>query len=137
MTLLVCGSRDWTDRDVIGRTLMDAITRLGVTRLVHGGARGADTIAADYAYFRIAAANVIAFPGDWKRDGRAAGPIRNARMLREAKPDACIAFSNRPVTPGTRDMIERCLRAGVQTWLVTPDGTWRTVLLLADVMQCR
>jgi len=43
--LVVTGSRDWTDRAVVE----EALRRLPVGRLAHGGARGLDTIAARIA----------------------------------------------------------------------------------------
>jgi hypothetical protein len=47
--LLITGSRDWTDRQVIRDALAEAWAELrpGEIVLVHGAARGADSIAAD------------------------------------------------------------------------------------------
>lgn len=124
MVVLVCGSREWTDAGLLEGVLNGAVRGWGgASLIVQGGARGADTLAFDAAWKM--GVPVRSFPADWKRDGKAAGPIRNARMLRESNPDVCIAFSmtRDPATKGTQDMINRCLRAGVPTYLVTPDGT--------------
>ncbi len=52
----------------------------------------------------------IARMADWTTHGRAAGPIRNARMLAEYHPDLVIAF---PGGRGTLDMVSKAERAGV------------------------
>jgi hypothetical protein len=41
---------------------------------------------------RILGVEVLPFPAQWKKFGRAAGPIRNRQMLVEGKPDLVIAF---------------------------------------------
>lgn len=90
--LLVTGSRSWTDRAVIARALIDVDAEWGVPRdavLVHGGARGADLIAADvWAGFGM---TVEAHPADWDRYGQRAGYVRNAEMVR-AGAHLCLAF---------------------------------------------
>lgn len=76
--------------------------------VIHGAARGADTLAAEWA--RDRGIPVLPFPADWDSHPRAAGPIRNAQMLREGKPDVVIAF---PGGRGTANMIDQAERAGV------------------------
>jgi hypothetical protein len=53
----------------------------------------------------------LAFPADWKTHGKAAGFIRNQRMLDEGKPDLVLGF---PGGSGTADMCSRAERAGVR-----------------------
>ena len=82
-----------------------------ITTLIHGGAKGADYLAA-----RWAENNGIpckAYPADWDRHGRAAGPIRNQMMLDTEKPFAVIAF---PGGRGTDDMRKRAIAIGVHVW---------------------
>ena len=50
------------------------------------------------------------FRPDWKRYGKAAGPIRNDRMLKEGVPQLVIAFKG---GDGTKDMIEKARAAGL------------------------
>jgi hypothetical protein len=76
--------------------------------IVHGAAVGADQMAGSWARSRGVAE--AAFPADWGRDGRAAGPIRNQRMLDEGRPDLVVAF---PGGRGTADMVRRARAAGV------------------------
>lgn len=49
MRILVTGSRQWNDHGVIFSELMNAAKQEKDVTLVHGGARGADTIAARWA----------------------------------------------------------------------------------------
>lgn len=111
--LLVCGGRDYSDREGLHQTL-DAVRkhvqaqRRPVSVLIHGAASGADDLADEWARERgIRREGYIA---DWGLRGRAAGPERNARMLREGRPDLCVAF---PGGRGTADMVARCEQAGV------------------------
>lgn len=68
--------------------------------IIEGGARGADSAAADFAL--INCCPIEEYQADWKRHGTSAGPIRNRRMLEEGKPDLVIAF---PGGKGTANMI--------------------------------
>jgi hypothetical protein len=87
MKIVVCGSRNWNNQEVIKRRLSQ-LPRSAT--IISGGARGADTlaikIAAELGFERIG--KVLA---EWKKYGRAAGPMRNIRML-DMKPDLVIAF---------------------------------------------
>lgn len=109
MRVLVCGGRDYDNRDHIWNTLchLDAKRRIEV--IVHGCAPGADTEGMLWAQANNR--KHAPFAADWKAHGRAAGPIRNARMLEEGKPDFVLAF---PGGRGTKDMIEKAERAGVR-----------------------
>jgi hypothetical protein len=123
MRLLIAGSRDWQDETPIRQ----ALERARPTVLIHGAARGADSIAARLAY--AMGIEVRAYPADW-RIGRAAGVIRNQRMLDEGRPDWVIAFADDLlVSRGTRDMIERAVEHGVERVYHYGHGCgWRTVL---------
>jgi hypothetical protein len=76
--------------------------------IIHGGATGADTLAQAYANDRVIP--TLVFKADWDKYGRAAGPKRNAAMLKQGKPDLVIAF---PGGKGTADMVRRAEAAGV------------------------
>ncbi len=108
MKALVCGGRDYANSRALDEAL-DAIHReQAITRLIHGAARGADSLAADWARRRGIPA--LAFPADWKHDGRVAGFVRNARMLRGGCPDLVVAF---PGGKGTAHMVKLARDAGV------------------------
>jgi cysteine synthase len=117
MRVLVCGGRNYPDRLAVWREL-DRLTEadddhpLGKVALtiIHGACRsGADLWADEWAVVNWA--RFEEYPADWKAHGKAAGPIRNQRMLDEGKPDLVLAF---PGGRGTQDMITRALRAGVR-----------------------
>jgi len=106
--VLVCGGRDYDDRETLFNVLDVTHEANPIECLIHGAARGADTLAADWALDRDVLCN--AYPADWDRDGKAAGPIRNQKMLDGGKPHLVIAF---PGGRGTADMIRRAEKAGV------------------------
>jgi predicted Rossmann-fold nucleotide-binding protein len=128
MKVLVCGGRSFEDYPALMRALDALHAKRPVTTIIHGGARGADTGAADWAAYRAEKygedIKVICFYADWLRHGRAAGHKRNQQMLDEAKPDVAVAF---PGGPGTADMVRRARAAGVQVYAVDLDG-WLRVL---------
>lgn len=69
--------------------------------IISGHASGADALGERYAQER--GFQLETFPADWKAHGRAAGPIRNARMASAA--NALIAFWDGK-SRGTKNMIE-------------------------------
>lgn len=109
MTVLVCGSREWGDWDAMLRhirTLPEGST------VLHGGCRGADQMAARMA--RNLRLCVREFAAEWDAHGKAAGPLRNQRMLDEGRPDEVWAFTlNLATSKGTKDMVTRARAAGV------------------------
>lgn len=108
MKLLVCGGRDFDDGDFLFAKLDGLHDRMPVSILIHGNAKGADSLAALWALQRgIHAASV---PALWGTHGKSAGPKRNAAMLLLG-PDAVIAF---PGGRGTAHMVEASRKAGVR-----------------------
>lgn len=113
MRVLVTGSRDWTDRQAIEDELDKLYYDFPFRHLtvVHGAARGADTIAAMWAAARGSQVSAEAHPAEWERYGRAAGHRRNAEMVALGA-DICLAF---PLgeSRGTRGCIEMAKKAGI------------------------
>ena len=105
MRLLITGGRDYSDFQALCTTLDQIHKETPVTLLIHGGARGADSLAGAWAAFRQIPVRV--FPANWDLHGKAAGHIRNQQMLTEGHPDAYLAF---PGGRGTADMVQRCQR---------------------------
>lgn len=85
------------------------------TVIISGMAKGADTLAVEFADFY--GITTLKFPADWNRYKNGAGPIRNQKMIDEGKPNLCIAFLM-PNSRGTRDMINRCLFEGIETIII-------------------
>ncbi len=104
MRVIVCGGRDYADKEAITAEL--SLLSPG-TVVVHGGARGADAIAGEVA--KALGLPVEAHPADWQRWGRGAGPRRNAEMLALGA-DLVLAF---PGGRGTEDMVRRARAVGV------------------------
>ena len=110
--VLITGSRGWEDRLTIARAMLDAAD--GVTDeivIVHGLCpTGADEIADDFAEFMNW--KIEAYPADWNKHGRAAGPIRNQQMV-DLGADICLAF---PLgeSRGTRHCMQAAEKAGIK-----------------------
>ena len=102
--VLVCGGRDYSDAKSLNMVLDAAHSANPIVMLIHGAARGADTLAEKWAEANGVTSN--AYPADWKRDGKAAGPMRNQRMLDQCKPHMVIAF------PGAAEHL-----ANMKTWV--------------------
>ena len=102
--LLVCGSRYYTNRKKIYKVLDFMLKQIGdELMIISGGARGADTIAREWAVDRQV--DHVVMYAKWKRQKRSAGPIRNRRMAK-LKPHLVFAFHpNLDESKGTRDMI--------------------------------
>jgi hypothetical protein len=114
MRVLVCGGRDYADRAKVFDEL-EILNAFNMTLcVISGGATGADALAEEWARENIKKRNGVSFRGfkaDWKKHGKAAGPIRNQRMLDEGKPDLVLAF---PGGAATSDMISKAKEAGIE-----------------------
>ncbi len=113
MRLLVCGGRDFKDSHMAFAIISDTLQWYDVSydcphTIISGCARGADQIALDWA--EAYGVPVDPYPADWNKYPKAAGPIRNQRMIDEGKPDMVLAF---PGGKGTADMIKRAGKAGI------------------------
>ena len=108
MRLLVTGGRDYSDFQALCTVLDQIHKETPITHLIYGGAPGADSLAGAWAAFNHVPA--LVFPAQWKLHGPAAGPIRNQKMLTDAKPTAYYDF---PGGRGTSDMVCRCQKAGI------------------------
>ena len=84
--------------------------------ILTGHASGADTLGENFAIDHNLQCEL--YPADWKRHGKAAGPIRNAEMAEVA--DALIAFWDGQ-SHGTKSMIELAKRKGLQVAVIRFD----------------
>lgn len=107
MRVLVCGGRDYYWRDLLYWVMDRLHTQHRFTLVIHGDADGADTLAKEWAIERGIPHQP--FPADWSTS-RSAGPLRNAQMLREGRPELVVAF---PGGKGTQDMVGRSLLGGL------------------------
>jgi hypothetical protein len=112
MVVLVTGGRRF-DQPAILHTALDGLLdqckeRHIDMKVIQGGARGADRFA--WAWAQIHNIVCITVHANWIRDGKAAGPRRNQRMLDCHHPDICVAM---PGGNGTADMVARCKQANI------------------------
>lgn len=95
MKVLVCGGRDYgvdgvdgvDDVTVTPNHLVEQVylmqilnvvhRRIGITQLIHGAARGADSLAGEWASGK--GVEVRAFPAEWDRYGKRAAPSGTPR----------------------------------------------------------
>lgn len=114
LRILVCGGRDYRNKDRVWCWLDNLRDQYGCLTIIQGGAGGADELAREWAINEARQgrrAHLINEPADWTIHGRAAGPIRNQRMLDEHKPELVVAF---PGGKGTADMVRRARAAGIK-----------------------
>jgi hypothetical protein len=104
MKVAIVGTRSFMNRDLMFGKL-DSIGK--IDRIYTGDAKGADTLAVEYAKANNIPYEV--FYADWEKYGRAAGPIRNKDIVANA--DLVIAFWDGK-SPGTKSSIDIAKRTG-------------------------
>lgn len=121
--LFVCGDRNWTDGPVLHAPLREAWDTGAI--IVTGGCRGADQLAEEAAvslgYLPVRC------PAPWSHYGRAAGPLRNAAMLRllvalrgAGHPVTCFAcHDNLAASRGTAGMLDLLRSHGFDVTLLS------------------
>lgn len=113
VVILATGSREFADYALVERELDAMVKWLDVksgdtVTIVHGGARGLDKLAGQYARARGYVEKCM--PARWRNQygqiDYAAGPRRNQEMIDETNPHAAVCF---PLgeSKGTRDCISR------------------------------
>lgn len=106
--VLVCGDRHWSDR----KFLEDYLDKINIDTLIQGDCSGADRLAKEYTERKKIPC--LSFPANWNEHGKRAGPLRNALMLKEGKPDFVVAFhDNIEESKGTKDMKNKAKKAGL------------------------
>lgn len=108
MILLVCGGRNFNDQ----KALDNAMAELPFTPslIVQGGARGADTLAKNWAIKK--GIHYAEVPALWNYHNRGAGHKRNSAMLL-LNPCYCLAL---PGGPGTDNMKNQCIKSNIPVW---------------------
>ena len=105
---LICGGRDFSDTEMFNSAMGDLVRLKGMPRLIiEGGAPGTDRMAGEWAERH--ALDLYVEKAHWETHGKAAGPIRNAKMLGH-NPHLVVAF---PGGRGAADMVRRSREAGV------------------------
>lgn len=106
-TVMVIGCRNYRDRIYLwGR--MQEIVDTDTDTVISGGAPGVDTMAREWCEFG-SPTKFKEYPADWNAHGKAAGPIRNQRMV-DACDFALVIWDGK--SRGTKDSIARLLKSG-------------------------
>ena len=111
MRIIVCGGRDFSDQTALTRALDRLAKKHVIDAVIEGNASGADRMAGFWA--RKRGIPNLKFNAEWKLYGKAAGPIRNQKMIDEGNPDGVVAFPGRN---GTASMIDLAQKAGIPVW---------------------
>jgi hypothetical protein len=117
--VVIYGGRDWDDQVRMNLVLDRLHEERRFTEVINGGQVSRDNerglvYGADYqaaVWARARGIRVRYFYALWGMHGRAAGPIRNGRMVAEGKPELGIQF---PGGAGTRNMRGHLDRAGIE-----------------------
>ncbi len=123
--VIIAGGRDFKDYELLKRVCDKLLITKRFNKkiiILSGKAKGADYLGEVYA--KENGFEVDPHPANWKREGKAAGPIRNKEMATVAH--ALIAFWDGK-SRGTGDMIEQAKAHGLQV-AVQKYNQWIAVL---------
>jgi hypothetical protein len=116
--ILVTGARDWNDAALVANTLRPYAEPNTV--LIHGDCIGLDRIAASVG--GQLGFQIEPHPANWKKYGRAAGPVRNKEMI-----DRLLRYKIRYMfafhdciekSKGTKNCVHQAKRMGVTATIV-------------------
>lgn len=113
--VIIAGCRDFTDYELLREKCDYHLQNLRLEDIVivSGHASGADSLGERYAQER--GFQLETYPADWQAHGRAAGPIRYAKMANVAH--ALIAFWDGK-SRGTKNMIDTAKKHNLQVAVV-------------------
>jgi hypothetical protein len=122
MRTIIAGSRGITHL----RYIKEAVEKSGflITEIVSGGARGVDRLGEEYA--KHAGVDLVIFPANWTKNGKAAGHIRNERMAEyaiadDSRPGGLIAVWDGK-SRGTQSMIRYADDLGLKVFIFRVDA---------------
>ena len=123
LRIIIAGSRDFNDYELLKKSAIEIITKKtmlpDLTRIISGGARGADTLGERFA--NEMGLEISRFIPDWEGLGKRAGYVRNAEMAKFASEDdsygVLIAFWDGQ-SRGTKHMIDLAKRYGLEVHVV-------------------
>lgn len=101
MRVIIAGSRDFTDYELLKKVCDEHFSDDDTITIISGTARGADQLGERYATEKGYA--IERFPAEWDKYGKSAGYRRNEEMARVA--DMLIAFWDGE-SRGTKHMID-------------------------------
>lgn len=109
----IVGSRTFADYALLESDIEDIIGAENIAMIISGGAKGADTLAEEYANNHHIPLQV--FPAKWDQYGKRAGYIRNVKIVENS--DVVIAFWDGK-SKGTKMTIDECTRHNKQVHVI-------------------
>lgn len=126
LRILITGSRDFEDFNLAREALLSCYNYFNISEssqvtVVHGGARGADSILGYVA--KQLGCHVEVHKADWNMNGKSAGLIRNIKMV-SLGADVVLAF---PVgkSSGTRHCIQQAAQHDLPVVNVTESNDYK------------
>lgn len=123
LRVIIAGSREFNDYELLKKSVIDIINKKTMlpelTRIISGGARGADTLGEKFA--NEMGLEISRFIPDWDGLGKRAGYVRNEQMAKFAiennNDGMLIAFWN-GISRGTKHMIDLAHKHGLEVHVV-------------------
>lgn len=109
------------------RIMNAALERLVMTEAGVGDATGLDELVRDWCPRLHVPLHI--YRADWNRLGRAAGPERNGRMLREFAPEKLLAF---PGGAGTADCVSQAEALGIEVLRIDWERAQRPIFVFGS-----
>ena len=103
--VVIAGTRTYTNYEQMRAETTEILKEIPNAGIISGGATGADALAKRYAQEHLLP--YWEMPAKWNEEGRAAGPLRNARMANEAT-YTLVYWDNR--SQGTLNMLHNARR---------------------------
>ena len=114
MRCIIAGSRTVVSYRAICCAMLGCGFDDRITVVVSGGAAGVDLLGERWARDMDLPVNKYPVTSeDWRRHGKAAGVIRNARMARNADALVAVFDGTRPRSNGTANMVVEARRLGL------------------------
>ena len=114
--LAIVGSRKFDNYGCLENEIFARFNLNEIESIVSGGATGADSLAADFSRkFNIP---LVEFLPDWKKYGRAAGNVRNTRIVENS---TCMIAFLKGKSIGTLDSIAKAQKKGLNIFIIKAD----------------
>jgi len=112
MKIAIVGSRGFDDYDMMNEVLFSSVSP-NEDIIISGGAKGADSLAEQFAKENDIECKVI--EADWDTFGKSAGMLRNSQIVEES--DHIIAFWDGK-SKGTLDTINKAKKKGIEPLVI-------------------
>lgn len=116
MRILITGSRDWDDRDLLEETFIQHALPSNAVLVSGACPTGADRMAESFADSE--GWEIERYPADWRKYGKRAGFVRNAEMVNTGA-DICLAFIKNN-SRGATMTATLAQKAGIETIIIRP-----------------